>query len=185
MNTCGGGVLIRCHGRVWTRNSARGTRQANKLNVGVTVGPFVLVSAHAPRMREKSPIFVKPKLSISNVIAISDDVTTKRPYCHELVLKGGPKPSSCPFFREGFQIQFSPFGKFRTGRAIFFRPTPKFFADRFTEVGCGGEVVRAAAFGEDGCQERCRAAGTTRTPRASTYYDSTTFGRNPAPLLPF
>ena len=112
-------------------------------------------------------------------------VTTKRPYCHELVLKGGPKPSSCPFFREGFQIQFSPCGKFRTGRAIFFRPTPKFFADRFTEVGCGGEVEVAWPFGEDGCQERCRAAGTTRTPRASTYSASTTFGRNPVPVLPF
>ena len=46
-------------------------------------------------------------------------------------------------------------------------------------------MVRAAAFEEDDCQERCRAAETTRTPRASTYYDSTTFGRNPAPLLPF
>ena len=89
-------------------------------------------------------------------------------------LKGGPRPSSRPFFREGFQIQFSPFGKFRTGRAIFFRPTPKFFADRFTEVGCGGEVVRGGPFGEDGCQERCRAADTTRTPRASTYFGSTT-----------
>ena len=99
-------------------------------------------------------------------------------------IKGGPKPSSRPFFREGFQIQFSPFGKFRTGRAIFFRPTPKFFADRFTEVGCGGEVEVAWPFGEDGCQERCRAAGTTRTPRASTYFGSTTLGRNPAPLLP-
>ena len=35
-------------------------------------------------------------------------------------VKGGPKPSSRPrpFFREGFQIQFSPFGKFRTGRAF-------------------------------------------------------------------
>ena len=41
--------------------------------------------------------------------------------------KGGPKLSCCPFFREGFQIQFSPFGKFRTGRAIFFRPTPQIF----------------------------------------------------------
>ena len=100
-------------------------------------------------------------------------------------LKGGPKPSSRPFFREGFQIQFSPFGKFRTGRAIFFRQTPKLFANRFTEVGCGGEVEVAWPFGEDGCQERCRAAETTRTPRASTYFDSTTFGRNPAPLLPF
>ena len=99
-------------------------------------------------------------------------------------LKGGPKPSSRPFFREGFQIQFSPFGKFRTGRAIFFRPTPKFFADRFTEVGCGGEVEVASPFGEDGCQERCRAADTTRTPRASTYFGSTTLSRNPAPLLP-
>ena len=37
----------------------------------------------------------------------------------EGVTNGGPKPSSCPFFREGFQIQFSPFGKFRTGRAFF------------------------------------------------------------------
>jgi len=89
-------------------------------------------------------------------------------------LKGGPKPSSLPFFREGFQIQFSPFGKFRTGRAFFSRPTPKFFANRFTEVGCGDEVVRAAAFEEDDCQERCRAAETTRTPRASTYFVSTT-----------
>ena len=26
----------------------------------------------------------------------------------------------------------------------------------------GGELVRAAAFGEDGCQERCRAAETTQ-----------------------
>ena len=99
--------------------------------------------------------------------------------------KGGPKPLCRPFFREGFKITFSPFGKFRTGRAIFFRPTPNFFANRFTEVGCGGEVGRAAAFGEDGCQERCRAAETTRTPRASTYSASTIFGRNPAPLLPF
>ena len=40
-------------------------------------------------------------------------------------------------------------------------------------------------FGEDGSQERCRAAETTRTPRASTYSGSTTFGRNPAPLLLF
>ena len=40
-------------------------------------------------------------------------------------------------------------------------------------------------FGEDGCQQQCRAAGTTRTPRASTYSASTTFGRNPTPLLPF
>ena len=37
----GGGVLVRCHGRVWKRNSARGTRQANKLNVVVEVEPFV------------------------------------------------------------------------------------------------------------------------------------------------
>ena len=33
------------------------------------------------------PIFVKPKLSISNVNAISDDLVTFCPYCHELVLK--------------------------------------------------------------------------------------------------
>ena len=36
-----GGVLVRCHGRVWKRNSARGTRQANKQNVVVEVEPFV------------------------------------------------------------------------------------------------------------------------------------------------
>ena len=37
------GVLIRCHGRVWKRNSARGARQPNTLNVvGVKVGPCVL-----------------------------------------------------------------------------------------------------------------------------------------------
>ena len=45
------------------------------------------LSAHASRMREKSPIFVKPKLSISNVNAISDAEVTSCPYCHELVLK--------------------------------------------------------------------------------------------------
>ena len=32
----------------------------------------------------------------------------------------GMKTLFCPFFREGIQIQFSPFGKFRTGRAFFF-----------------------------------------------------------------
>ena len=62
--------------------------------------------------------------------------------------KGGPKPSSRPFFREGFQIQFSPFGKFRTGRAIFFRPTPKCFADRFTEVGVGVKWLGGGRLGK-------------------------------------
>ena len=99
--------------------------------------------------------------------------------------KGGPKPPCRHFCPERIQIQFSPIGKFRTGRAIFFRPTPNFFANRLTEVGCGVKVVGAAAFGEDGCQERCRAAETTRTPRASSSIVSITFGRNPAPLLPF
>ena len=63
-------------------------------------------------------------------------------------LKGGPRPSSRPFFREGFQIQFSPFGKFRTGRAIFFRPTPKCFADRFTEVGVGVKWLGGGRLGK-------------------------------------
>jgi len=41
-------------------------------------------------------------------------------------------------------------GPIRTGRAIFFRPTLNLFANRFTEVGCGGEVVGGAPFGGDG-----------------------------------
>ena len=34
------------------------------------------LSAHASRMREKSPIFAKPKQSITPIIAISYDVLT-------------------------------------------------------------------------------------------------------------
>jgi len=70
-----------------------------KLSISNVIAISELLSAHAPRMRDKSPIFVKPKLSISNVIAISEHevtamkssisslVTTHCPYCHELVLK--------------------------------------------------------------------------------------------------
>ena len=36
------------------------------------------LSAHASRMREKSPIFVKPKLSITPIIAISEHVDNRR-----------------------------------------------------------------------------------------------------------
>ena len=35
-----------------------------------------ILSTHASRMREKSPIFVKPKLSITPIIAISSLVLT-------------------------------------------------------------------------------------------------------------
>ena len=41
-NKCVGGVLVRCHGRIWKKNSARGTRQAHKLIVVVEVEPFPL-----------------------------------------------------------------------------------------------------------------------------------------------
>ena len=44
------------------------------------------LSAHASRMREKSPIFVKPKLSITPIIAISSlEITLKiDPHCRRL-----------------------------------------------------------------------------------------------------
>ena len=85
-----------------------------------------------------------------------------------------------PFFREGFKIQ-----------------APKFFAIRFTEVVCGGEVVRAAALmaarsmprgrdrqvhAPDLGQGRwlpgaCRAAETTRyTRRVALFYRLTRLG---------
>ena len=47
---------------------------------------YVFIGSRVQDAR-KSPIFVKPKLSISNVNAISDDEVTNCPYCHELVLK--------------------------------------------------------------------------------------------------
>ena len=43
---------------------------------------------------------------------------------------------------------FVPVGRFFPGQHL------NFFTSRLTEVGCGVEVVGAAPFGEDGCQER-------------------------------
>ena len=84
-------------------------------------------------------------------------------------------------FKSNFPLSgnFVPVGQFFSGQPLNFLQ----IGSRKWSVGVKVEV--ASPFGEDGCQERCRAAGTTRTPRAPTYYDSTTFGRNPAPLLPF
>jgi len=49
-------------------------------------------------------------------IRISCIQEIKKAHASAQALQGGPEPSSCPFCRGEFQIQFSPFEKFRTGR---------------------------------------------------------------------
>ena len=79
-------------------------------------------------------------------------------------------PFAVLFSENDFKSHFPLSGNFLPVGQIFSGQPLNVFANRFTEVGCGpgGEVVRGAPFGEDGRQERRRAAETTRTPRAST-----------------
>ena len=92
--------------------------------------------------------------------------------------KGGPKPSCLLFFRGDFKSNFRLSG--------IFVPVGQFFpassSNRAAEVGVGVKWLGPRRLGKMAARSD---AARQRPPRASTYFGSTTFGRNPAPLLPF
>ena len=81
--------------------------------------------------------------------------------CRSILLRVDLNPLPVLFSEKDFKSNFRLSENFVPAGHFF----PDNSSNRAAEVGCGGEVVGGGPFGEDGCQERCRAAETTRTRR--------------------